>query len=117
MEKRKLKSLTIKQKLKIIKKAKSGNEKRTSSNNIKYHGNINVASNFKRNKPRKPVNTAVFEWFSTTRQQNLPISGPILKQKALQFSRSFGDESFIASSGWLDKFKKRMIITHFIFPN
>ena len=35
------------------------------------------------------VDKAVFKWFSFQRSQNVPIDGPILKEKALQFAKSF----------------------------
>ena len=33
------------------------------------------------------VDKAVFKWFSLQRSQNVPIDGPILKEKALQFAK------------------------------
>ena len=53
------------------------------------------------------VDKAVFKWFSLQRSQNVPIDGPILKEKALQFAKSFNFPTFKASDGWLDKWKKR----------
>ena len=53
------------------------------------------------------VDKAVFRWFSLQRSQNVPIDGPILKEKALQFAKSFNFPTFKASDGWLDKWKKR----------
>ena len=52
------------------------------------------------------VDKAVFKWFSLQRSQNVPIDGPILKEKALQFAKSFNFPTFKASDGWLDKWKK-----------
>lgn len=43
--------------------------------------------------------------------KNIPISGPILKEKALQVSNEFECENFKASNGWLDKFKSRYNIS------
>jgi predicted transcriptional regulator len=74
---------------------------------VQFAQEICNAANMKRNRPRKKVNLAVLKWFSSVRNQNLPISGPILKKKALQFAESLGEETFKASTGWLDKFKKR----------
>ena len=51
------------------------------------------------------VDKAVFKWFSLQRSQNVPIDGPILKEKALQFEKSFNFPTFKASNGWLDGFK------------
>ena len=52
------------------------------------------------------VDKAVFKWFSLHRSQNVPIDGPILKEKAFQFAKSFNFPTFKASDGWLDKWKK-----------
>ena len=53
------------------------------------------------------VDQAVFKWFSLQRSQNVPIDGPMLKEKGLQFAESFIIPTFKASDGWLDKWKKR----------
>lgn len=52
---------------------------------------------------------ALFLWFSTQRQKGSPISGPILQEKALFFRNKLeeGEKDFTASSGWLDRWKKR----------
>jgi len=43
--------------------------------------------------------------FTSTGQ---PISGPLLYEKALQFNNKLGgDESFVASTRWLYRFKSR----------
>lgn len=51
---------------------------------------------------------ALYLWFSSMREKGWPISGPILQEKALYFQRQLQEgESFSASTGWLDKWKKR----------
>ena len=52
------------------------------------------------------VDKAVFKWFSLQRSQNVPTDGPILKDKALQFAKTFNFPTFKATDGWLDKWKK-----------
>ena len=47
------------------------------------------------------VDKVVFKWFSLQKSQNVPIDCPILKEKTLQFAKSFK-----ALDGWLDKWKK-----------
>ena len=49
-----------------------------------------------------------YEWFQRAREFKIPISGPILKQKAGEFSRRVG-EQFSKSNGWLESFRKSMI--------
>lgn len=41
----------------------------------------------------------------------MPISGPILKEKALLFNKEIGNESdFKANEGWLEKWKPRYVV-------
>jgi predicted transcriptional regulator len=123
--KRKLKSLTIEKKSEILKEVDSGVKKKAIAEKyeippstlstiiknrtptVQFAQEICNSANMKRNRPRKKVNLAVLKWFSSVRNQNLPISAPILKKKVLQFAESLGEETFKASTGWLDKFKKR----------
>lgn len=55
------------------------------------------------------VSEALYIWFTQFRDKGVPISGPILQQKALHFRNEFneGDPDFTASVGWLDRWKKR----------
>jgi len=54
------------------------------------------------------LDEAVYLWFKQQRTQGIPISGNILKEKALLLSQKLNEnESFSASQGWLEKFKKR----------
>ena len=41
------------------------------------------------------------------KSENVPISGSMLKEKALEFARGLNIEGFQASEGWLEKWKKR----------
>lgn len=56
------------------------------------------------------VSEALFQWFRVQRDKGTPISGPILQEKALQFYEELKDEGepvFIASNGWLGRWKQR----------
>lgn len=55
------------------------------------------------------LDQVVFYWFAQQRSQGIPLSGPIIQQKALDFNKKIQscDPSFKASTGWLDKFKNR----------
>lgn len=58
--------------------------------------------------PLEKLDNALFVWFSQEREKGVPISGPLIKEKALQLNELMnGDKSFSASTGWLDRFKKR----------
>ena len=54
------------------------------------------------------VNQFLWKWYSTCRQSNIPISGPMLQEEALIIAKRLGGDSgeFNASNGWLDRWKK-----------
>lgn len=49
----------------------------------------------------------LYQWFISQRERNVPISGEIIKQKALDLKTKLKITKFNASSGWLQRFKKR----------
>lgn len=53
------------------------------------------------------LNQKVWHWFQMTRGKGAPLSGSIIKEKALQYSQQLGDHDFKASDGWLNSFKLR----------
>lgn len=53
------------------------------------------------------VDKAMIKWVTAARHKNIPLSGPIIREKAIEFAESLGHSDFIASVGWLDKFKRR----------
>ena len=60
------------------------------------------------------VNKAVLKLFTRLRSENVPVSGVLIKEKALYFAKELNFEKFQASDGWLDKWKKRLVlIFHF----
>lgn len=60
-------------------------------------------------KPENPeVEEALYTWFLQQRKNHVPISTDILRSKARYFYEQItGKNDFLASSGWLDKFKLR----------
>ena len=53
----------------------------------------------------KDLNKVVLAWFTRVRSQNIPVSGPLLQEKACEFAKQLGLDNFKASNGWLDRFK------------
>lgn len=54
------------------------------------------------------LDAVLFEWFRQRRSENIPITGPILCQKAKELHKELGiDVPCEFSSGWLTKFKNR----------
>ena len=69
----------------------------------------------KRVKPERyeALNKAVKKWLLILRSENVPVSGPMLREKALEFAKELNMEGFQASEGWLDKWKKRYCLHFF----
>ncbi|CAF4798490.1 unnamed protein product, partial [Rotaria sp. Silwood2] len=59
------------------------------------------------------IDELVFEWFTQQRAKQIPISGPILQEKARQVAEQlvYASETFKASNGWLEKFRNRHAIS------
>ncbi|KAK9685242.1 CENP-B N-terminal DNA-binding domain [Popillia japonica] len=54
---------------------------------------------------------ALMTWFSQCRQQNVLVSGILMKEKAKIYAEKLGIRDFRASDGWFDRFKKGNNIT------
>lgn len=53
------------------------------------------------------VDTAVWLWFVQKRSEGVPLSGPMVCEKAILFNEKMnGNPEFKASSGWFKKFQK-----------
>ncbi len=48
------------------------------------------------------INDKVYEWFVVARSKNIPVSGPLIKEKALILSLELGYDDFSVCNGWLD---------------
>ncbi|XP_040075177.2 tigger transposable element-derived protein 6-like [Ixodes scapularis] len=53
------------------------------------------------------VEKALYAWFLDIRARNLPVSGPMLQQKAKDFAFLLDVQDFSGGSGWLQRFKER----------
>ena len=63
----------------------------------------------KRNRECKDseVDEALKLWFVEARNRGLPCSGPLLRAKAEDLAKSLGKTDFVASDGWLSRWKVR----------
>ena len=129
--KRKSNCKSIVEKYKILKEVEQGTScgavirkygiaKQTLSNWIKEKSKIFAAveannSSAKRQRLRQSsydnVDQACYKWLVCARHKNIPISGNILKTKALYFAKEFGFDSFQASNGWIDRWKQRFNVS------
>ena len=65
-------------------------------------GELHFRSTLKKPKLEK-LDDALLLWFNQERSKEKSISGPILKEKAVQFHQKMdGDDDFKASEGWLN---------------
>ena len=83
-------------------------ERRTAPKYVAAAFNIpsSTLSMLKKNKEK------IFAQFNAVlvmRSENIPISGTILNEIALQFVQALDIESFQASQGWLAKWKTRLV--------
>ena len=60
------------------------------------------------------INKLIWEWFKDMSRRKLPISGPMLQGKALQFAKDLGNAEFRGSNGWLESFRKRNNIAFYV---
>ena len=51
------------------------------------------------------VDEAVLVWFKQCVAMNVPVNGPLMKQKATEFAHEMGIDAWEASDGWLHRFK------------
>lgn len=75
-----------------------------------HHGNIHTQKSF----PKTiglDIDNLTYEWFCRARAAKIPMSGPLIREKALEVAKSLGATDFKASVGWLDKFKLRHSIS------
>ena len=53
------------------------------------------------------VDEALKLWFTDARNRGLPCSGPLLRAKAEDLAKNLGKTDFVASDGWLSRWKAR----------
>ena len=63
----------------------------------------------KRVKPEKyeELNKGMDKWFLILRNDDVPVSGSVLKEKVLEFAGGLNIAGFQASERWLEKWKNR----------
>lgn len=77
-------------------------------NRVKYE---NIENNSERKKLRESnypkLDEALLLWIRQMRSKNVAINGNLLKEKACEYGDKLNLPNFVASNGYLDRFKKR----------
>ena len=60
----------------------------------------------KRSSKYSDVNQAVWDWYIMCRNSNIPVSGSMLQEEATLIAEKLQTADFVASNGWLEKFKQ-----------
>ncbi|XP_057324247.1 tigger transposable element-derived protein 4-like [Microplitis mediator] len=119
--KRKLTTLTLQEKFDVINTVKTGMKKKdvaaqygipasTLSTIIKNEAEIllryeksgNISYKRRRVAEFPDLEEGLLTWFKQCRDKNISVSGPVLREKAEEYSKLLGHNSFRASNGWLD---------------
>ena len=53
------------------------------------------------------INEKTWEWFRDSTSRNVPISGKLIQEFALEQSVRLGKDDFLASNGWLNRWQER----------
>ncbi|KAL3882412.1 hypothetical protein ACJMK2_028755 [Sinanodonta woodiana] len=126
MSKRVCKTLTLAEKVEILRKL----DKKESQSSIALQFGVNQSeiSRIRKNKDNifhewqnnshptrkqkkagilKDVAEALLHWFSHARSRQIPVCGPLLIEKATQLAEGMGLVDFKTISGWLERWKDR----------
>jgi predicted transcriptional regulator len=125
--KRKLKTLTLEEKVHLIRTVEEGQLKkndiaenfgippstlstiiRSKDKVLSAHEKRLFTASCKKMKTAKheDVEAALLRWFREVRDSTTPVSGTLMREKADQLGKEFGVD-FSASVGWLERFKHR----------
>jgi Tc5 transposase DNA-binding domain/DDE superfamily endonuclease len=82
---------------------------------FKVGAKINL--NMKKNKPVKhqDLEYALVSWVDLMISRNFPVSDVLIQKQALKFAAKLMISDFKASNGWLDKFKKRHVLSSYAY--
>ena len=72
-----------------------------------WQNNSNLDRKRKRTGKAEKVEKALLRWFAQARSRQLPISGPLLTEKATQLAEGLGIQDFKATDSWLQRWKER----------
>ena len=134
MLKRKLSVKTLNEKCKALKDIEKGLSNKDASrkygvppnaistwikNKGKYFKALEDNCSSKKRKLRESdfekLDNVVFRWFFSKQSQNIPIDDNLIKEKAITYAKELGYNNFHGSAGWLDRWKKREMISNYVY--
>jgi transposase len=83
-----------------------------SQKSVIENNNDYITQKRKRMSKDDEVDRALLQWFREARSRDISISGPLLKTKAEDLANQLGKECFVATEGWLGRWKRRNDICH-----
>lgn len=126
---KKRKAITLKEKYDIIQKLENGCKQsdicremslpkstvciiwKNKDNILSSYGKVNSKCKRLRKSDHVDVDKGLLQWFTQKRQENVPLSGPILQEKASEMGSKIEGKNFTCSRSWIERFKKRNCIT------
>ena len=80
---------------------------------IRYESNeSNPERKRQRSGKAEDVEGALSQWFNNARARDIPVSGPILAEKAKDLAKHLNREDFNPTNGWLSRWKERHNIVY-----
>ncbi|CAB3249315.1 unnamed protein product [Arctia plantaginis] len=74
-----------------------------------FNSNVLKAKRLRKSR-QENVDQALIQWFKNMRNKGIPISGPMLQEKANGFAARFGILDFNCSASWISRFKVHNIV-------
>ncbi|XP_026471616.1 tigger transposable element-derived protein 4-like [Ctenocephalides felis] len=125
MASRHRKAFTIEEKCRIIRRLENGESNSSlakelgvghstismifkNKNIVEQSFNSNVLKPKRLRKSRQEnIDQALIQWFKITRGKGIPVSGPMLQEKANFFAARFNNVDFNCTASWISRFKVR----------
>jgi len=85
----------------------SRNSSKREDRRTQFDSNANPSRKRQRTGKAEDIETDLSQWFAHARSREIPITGPILEEKARDFATHMKKDDFTPSSGWLSRWKER----------
>ena len=79
---------------------------------LQWESNANPSCKRQRLGRHPEVDAALTTWFKDARSHDIPLSGPILQEKASELAAVLNKPDFIPSTGWLSRWKAQNAIRY-----